>query len=136
MSSRLVPALFLTAALAVAVVGCGGDDDSSSGVDLGDKTFEDLTASSTVEVDAVDNNFKPAYIEVKAGTTVTFTNAGRSEHNVLPVEEGAFDPIDVEEFEPGTSQTVTFDEVGDVPYYCSLHGTTTQGMVGAVRVVE
>lgn len=133
---RVLVVLVLAAGLLLAPA-CGGDDDTdSSSVDLSDKTFEDLTGSSTVEVDAVDNNFKPAYIEIKAGTEVTFTNQGRNQHNVLPVDEGAFEPIDVEEFEPGTSQSITFDEPGDYPYYCSLHGTKTKGMVGAVRVVE
>ena len=133
---RALVVLVLAAGLLFAPA-CGGDDDTdSSSVDLSDKTFEDLTGSTSVEVDAVDNNFKPAYIEIKAGTTVTFTNQGRNQHNVLPVDEGAFEPIDVEEFEPGTSQSITFDDPGDYPYYCSLHGTKTKGMVGAVRVVE
>jgi len=124
------------AVLATVAAACGGDDAGSSGVDLRDKPFEDRTGSSTVEVDAVDNAFRPAYITVRAGTTVTFINRGRNQHNVLPVVEGAFDPIEVDELEPGASQSITFDEPGDVPYYCSLHGTTTKGMVGAVRVVE
>ena len=102
--------------------------------DLSVEEFEDLTAETAVDVQARDNNFVPAYIEVKAGTTVTFTNRGRNQHNVLPTTEGAFPSIEVDDLEPGTSQDITFDEPGDYPYYCSLHGTKTKGMVGAIRV--
>jgi plastocyanin len=105
-------------------------------VDLADADFDDLTAEAAPEVDAVDNLFKPPYITVKAGTTVTFRNDGRNSHNVYPATEGAFEPLDTESFEPGTESTITFDEAGDYAYYCTLHGTTTKGMVGAIRVVE
>ena len=44
--------------------------------------------------------------------------------------------IDQEDFDPGDEGAVTFDEVGDFPYYCSLHGTPTKGMIGGIRVVE
>jgi plastocyanin len=104
-------------------------------VDLSDKEFEDLTGQSEVAVTARDNTFAPGYIEISVGTTVTFTNRGRNQHNVLPANEGAFEPIEVEDLEPGTSASLTFDEPGDYPYYCSLHGTKTKGMVGAIRVV-
>lgn len=104
--------------------------------DLSVEEFEDLTAESGVDVTARDNTFVSDYITVKAGTTVTWTNRGRTEHNVLPVTDGAFEPIEISDLEPGMSASITFDEPGDYPYYCSLHGTKTKGMVGAVRVVE
>lgn len=104
--------------------------------DLSVKDFTDMTGQSEVAVQARDNTFLPAYIEIDAGTTVTFTNRGRNQHNVLPTVAGAFEPIEVEDLEPGTSQDRTFDTPGDYPYYCSLHGTKTKGMVGAIRVVE
>ncbi|MCZ7631783.1 MAG: plastocyanin/azurin family copper-binding protein [Microthrixaceae bacterium] len=94
------------------------------------------TGESEVTVDAVDNNFKPKYIEISKGTAVNFVNEGRNVHNVLPVEEGAFKPIDADDFDPGDDGTITFDKTGDFPYYCSLHGTKTKGMIGGIRVVE
>ncbi len=133
------------------VAGCSSDDsggDSSSGDDgaaaetaealalMDEGDIKDETGESEVTVDSRDNVFKPKYIEVTAGTTVTFDNVGRNVHNVLPVEEGAFTPIEADEFDPGDVGTITFDEVGDYPYYCSLHGTKTKGMIGGVRVVE
>jgi plastocyanin len=133
-------------ALALAVSACGGTSGASSdaedttttvaaGPDLTDVTFEDATDATTVEVQARDNSFEPQFVEVKAGTSVTFTNVGRTEHNVYPAVDGAFAPVDATDLEPDEAATITFDEPGDVPYYCTLHGTTTKGMVGAIRVV-
>ena len=31
---------------------------------------------------------------------------------------------------------MVFDEPGEYPYYCTLHGTETAGMVGTIRVVD
>jgi plastocyanin len=132
--------------LAVLVGACSSNDDTSStttealkpadGPDLSQADFVDETASTAVDVEVRDNTFHAPYIEVKVGTTVTFTNKGKNKHDVYPVEDGAFTPIEVDELDPGEAGTVTFDEAGDVPYYCTLHGTTTKGMIGAIRVVE
>jgi plastocyanin len=127
--------VFILPLAAVVATACG-DDTTTSSVDLSDKTFTNLTSSAEVEVQARDNVFAPAYIEVSRGTTITFANDGRNPHNVLPVDDRAFPPIEAEDLQPEDTGTVTFDQPGDYPYYCSLHGTTTRGMVGAVRVVE
>jgi len=129
----------LTATASVLLLtSCGGSDtEVQEAKDLmNDADITDETGSADVVVNARDNVFVDEYIEVKAGTTVTFDNTGENVHNVLPVEEGAFTPIEADEFDPGDVGTITFDEVGDVPYYCSLHGTKTKGMIGGVRVVE
>ncbi|MBK6857737.1 MAG: cupredoxin domain-containing protein [Microthrixaceae bacterium] len=104
--------------------------------DLSDAEWTDLTDKDVVTVQARDNIFVKPYIEVRAGTTVTFNNRGRNQHNVLAVPEDRFESIEAEELEPGMKQEVTFTAPGDYPYYCSLHGTATKGMVGAIRVVE
>ena len=128
----------LTAAALLA--GCSSQSLTSTGTtvpagpDLSSVTFEDETGSATVAVDAVDNTFKAEYVEVSAGTAVTFRNDGRNDHNVIPTTTDGFAAIQADQFEPGTEQTVTFTDPGDYPYYCSLHGTTTKGMVGAIRV--
>ncbi|MBX3286157.1 MAG: cupredoxin domain-containing protein [Actinobacteria bacterium] len=145
---RIRATVLAAATVAVVLVGCGSGESDSTGagspttkplaaaVDLSKADFEDRSTESAPEVDAVDNLFKPPYIIVKAGTTVTFRNDGRNNHNVFPAVEGTFDPLETDAFEPGTESTITFDEAGDYPYYCTLHGTTTKGMVGAIRVVE
>jgi plastocyanin len=120
----------------LALAGCGDGSGGADGVDLSSTRFTDMTAQDEVVVNAVDNSFKPRYIEVKAGTTVTFRNDGRNPHNVLAVEKGAFEDIETEDFKPKVEATITFGEPGDFPYYCSLHGSKTKGMTGAVRVAE
>ena len=124
--------------LALVAVGCGSDppSTSSTSVDLSGKNFSLKTSERDVGVGALDNQFTPPYIEVKRGTTVTFENDGRNPHNVVPAEEGAFTPIETEAFEPDATATVTFDVVGDYPFYCSLHGAPGKGMAGAIRVIE
>ncbi len=118
--------------------GSSGDDaKTAEAIDLMDKgDVKDETGQTEVTVDARDNIFKPVYIEVSKGTTVRFVNEGRNRHDVVPVEEGQFAEIEPDAFEPDDEGTITFDEAGDYPYYCTLHGTPTTGMIGGVRVVE
>lgn len=130
-----------TTALAVVLLGAascggGGSSKSSSALNLDGKQFKDHTGKATVDVDAVDNSFTPKYITVSAGTKVKFKNDGHNEHNVIAANEGAFKSALQSDFQPGTTVTVTFAKAGDYPYYCSLHGTATVGMVGGVRVVK
>ena len=142
-SRTLAVALALTTALALTA--CSSDDTASDdpaplkptdGPDLSDKDFTDSTGKADVAVQVRDNSYIEAYVEVSPGTTITFTNVGRTEHDVYPVVDGDFAPIEPTEMEPEDIATLTLDEPGDYAYYCTLHGTTTKGMVGAIRVVE
>ncbi len=143
----------VAAVAAVVLVGCGESNPNASSSDTGadsgsdaatqeavklmdDGDIIDETGEKAVTVDAVDNNFKPEYIEVTKGTKVKFVNKGGNKHNVSPVAEGEFKPIDTDEFDPGEDGTITFDEAGDFPYYCTLHGTKTKGMIGGIKVVD
>ena len=135
------------AALVAGLVACGSGEPApqtsptttaakaAEGPDLLAVTFEDATGQEAVAIQARDNSYLPEYVEIDAGTTVTFTNKGRNQHNVYPTVEGSFATIDTDDFEPGESAEVTFTEPGDYPYYCTLHGTKRKGMVGAIRVV-
>ena len=139
-------------ALALAAGGaaaCGGDDDGGSGQASGEGDGGGLASEGAGDVpdDAVvidgtaaavqslDNTFRAPDIQVQPGTTVTWTNDGRNEHDVLPVEGDAWG-VEVEDFQPGASYEHTFTEPGVYDYYCSIHGTTTAGMVGTVVVAE
>jgi plastocyanin len=145
---RLRSALCATIGLvALLGAGCGSDaggdettarstSSSSTPVDLSDVDWVDLSDEAEVVIQSRDNTFRPGYVVVRAGTPITFRNVGRTEHNALPVDEISFEGIEAEELEPRAERTITLDEPGDHPYYCSLHGTTTKGMVGAIRVVE
>jgi plastocyanin len=133
---RVVALLMLSLVAFGGLTGCGGDDSGSGAVDLDGKEFVDETGSDAVTIDAVDNSFRPQYVEISAGTTVTFENRGRNLHNVLPANEGAFEPIETDDLEPGEKADIVFDTPGDYAYYCSLHGSPTAGMIGGIRVVE
>jgi plastocyanin len=140
-SRRVLPALVLPLLLAAAA--CGGDDatasptaaDTAAESEPSDAVFEDLTGQDEVVIQVRDNSFMAQYATVSAGTTVTFDNRGRNPHNAVPVESGAFTEVPTESLQPGQAATVVFDEPGDYPYYCTLHGTETAGMVGTIRVV-
>jgi plastocyanin len=105
------------------VAGCG--DDGGQQVTLVEGVIEDI--------DAIDNTFRPETVEVAAGTEVHWTNRGRNEHNVLPVDGDEWG-VEAETFAPEDEYTHRFTEPGTYAYYCSLHGTTTQGMVGEIVV--
>lgn len=86
-----------------------------------------------VNVLALDNTFRPETIEISAGTEVVWTNGGRNEHNVLPVEGDAWG-VQTEDFVPQDVYSHVFTTPGTYPYYCSIHGTTEVGMIGTVVV--
>jgi plastocyanin len=88
-----------------------------------------------VQVRSLDNTFRVADIEIVAGTEVWWTNSGRNEHNVLPVDENEDWGVATEDFVPGDEYRHVFGLPGTYLYYCSIHGTTTVGMVGSVTVL-
>ena len=88
------------------------------------------------QVKMLDNVYNAPVVRIPAGAGVIFQNAGRTPHNVVPVDparwpvEGAAPTI-----EPGDKQVVTLDEPGVYEFYCSFHGTAGGlGMAGAVVV--
>jgi plastocyanin len=136
--------------------GCGGGDSSASpgsgaGSDGGGLSSSgaggDPTAGGEVPDDvvkvegteaavtALDNSFRVENIEVAPGTTVTWDNRGRNEHNLLPVKGSGWG-VEVDAFQPGDTYRRTFDTPGVYHYYCSIHGTTDGGMIGTVVVAD
>jgi plastocyanin len=107
---------------ATGLVGCGGDDDPVT-----------LVEGVEEPVDVLDNTYRPDRLEVAAGTEVAWHNGGRNDHNVLPVEGDEWG-VDADAFAPGDDYRHRFTEPGTYAYYCSLHGTTTKGMVGTIVV--
>ena len=71
---------------------------------------------------------------VDAGTEVVWTNDGRNDHNVLPVEDSAGWGVEADSFGPDAEYRHRFVEPGTYRYYCSLHGTTDKGMIGSIVV--
>jgi plastocyanin len=124
--------------LAGGFAACGGDDAGGLASEGDDPAVpEDVVVveGTSAEVTALDNTFRAADIEVQPGTTVTWENKGRNDHDVLPVEGDAWG-VEVEGFGPGDAYSTTFDEPGVYRYYCSIHGTTDEGMVGTVVVAD
>jgi plastocyanin len=118
------PVRFLAAAGVPAMLlgSCGGSGDAAP-----------VLVDDEVAVQALDNTFRPEEITVAAGTEVVWTNDGRSVHNVLPVEGDDWG-VEAGDFGPDAVYGHRFTEPGTYRYYCSLHGTTTAGMVGVVEV--
>ena len=125
--------------VAVVAVACGGDDGGDTagagGGGGGDAPDATVLEGDAVEVEAIDNSFVPEAAQVAAGTEVTFVNAGRNSHNVVPEDEDAEWAVGTEDFQPGDSSSFTFEEPGTYRFYCSIHGTIDTGMPG-VLVVE
>ena len=117
---------------------CGAEKSASANSNSVAPTAGDEAAgaqSGAVAVTAVDNSFKAETVTVTAGSTVTWTNAGRNDHNIKPSDAGDFG-VDPAGFKPGTTYSATFATPGTYHYYCSIHGTKDRGMIGTVEVVS
>jgi plastocyanin len=139
-------ALGLVVAAVAVLAACGEDSpDSATDTTIAAVTIPALepTDSAPVETFApngevvnvlsLDNTFRPETIEISAGTEVVWTNGGRNDHNVLPVEGDAWG-VQAEDFVPQDVYSHVFTTPGTYPYYCSIHGTTEVGMIGTVVV--
>jgi plastocyanin len=120
--------------------GGGGEAAAGSGeTGSGDEEPEELEDVVVLEgpvaaVDVRDNTFNEENIQVPLGTRVVWTNNGRQDHDIVPVENGwGVEPAD---FIPDAVYEHVFDEPGTYRYYCSLHGTADAGMTGAVVVTQ
>lgn len=73
------------------------------------------------------NSYNPNPIEIKVGDMVTWINDDSSRHTVTSSNDSTFDS-DV--LRTGETFSFTFDNVGEYPYFCTLHPS----MVGTVVV--
>ena len=110
---------------------CGGSGSGSAATTVSTQA----PLSGAVAIAVLDNNFRPQDVTVTKGSTITWTNEGRAEHNIV-----AFGPTpfheDTKSFPPGGTYSWTADTIGTFRYYCSIHGTATAAMYGSVTVVE
>jgi len=90
------------------------------------------SATTPVKTDAVtlprSYRFDPASIEVRAGTTVTWTNADNFTHSVQ-----VSGTSDTHVMKPGETASVVFGHPGTYAYICTFH---TQNMKGTVTVTS
>nr|WP_320160555.1 cupredoxin family copper-binding protein [uncultured Methanoregula sp.] len=68
--------------------------------------------------------FSPATLTVKAGTTVTWTNADGTSHTVVS-DAGAPSAFTSPSIANGASFPFTFTQAGTYPYHCSIHPSMT-----------
>jgi plastocyanin len=92
-----------------------------------------LVEGESVRVSAIDNFFLAETVIVRAGTEVLWTNDGRNDHDVVPVDSEGWG-IALSEFPPGANYRHRFVEPGTFRYYCSIHGTAERGMIGTIEV--
>jgi plastocyanin len=141
MRGRIITVILLAAVLAAACGSSGGSSKAATSnpypavVDLRSKT---TGSYPEVHVEVKDNDFVPGAIRINPGTTVSWKNEGRSPHDIMPSDPkqdfGRAFGVGAGKFTPGTEYEFRFDKPGVYPYYCSLHGTTTKGMIGEVIV--
>ena len=74
-----------------------------------------------------DFTFKPGELRVKAGTTVTFTNADGFAHTAT-AKDKSFDSGNLEQ---DATFEHTFEEAGTFEYLCAVHNS----MTGTITVV-
>ena len=90
-------------------------------------------SGSTQSVRVVDSAFEDREITVTVGTTVMWTHSGNFPHTVT-ADDSSFDSGNLAS---GNVFSVTYNEVGTFPYYCSYHGGPNgSGMAGVVIVTE
>lgn len=105
---------------------CGGDDDNEGPEATGAAASSEETAADGDAVAIADFNYKPADLEVAAGTTVTFTNEDGFAHTVT-AKDKSFDSGNLDE---GATFEHTFEEPGTYDYLCAIHNS----MTGSVTV--
>ena len=129
----------------ILLVSCGGDSQDSEAT-----TIETVPANGeVVNIQALDNSFRPVDFEIAAGTEVMFDNRGRNDHNILPdtIKDDAgltallasdTSPtawgVASPDFVPGDTYSHLFNVPGVYKYYCSIHGAPGAGMYGTLTV--
>jgi plastocyanin len=76
-----------------------------------------VSTATHVDVDVIDLDFKPAVLQIPAGTTITFKFTGAAAHSVTD-DRGRFDSGIKSH---GSTWDYTFTTAGTYTYYCVLH---------------
>jgi plastocyanin len=120
--------------LVLAAACAGGPSDVAVGPQSGSVAAPN---GVVVEVQSLDNSFRPEVLTVEAGTEVVFTNVGRNDHNVLPQPDSLQGwGVGEAEFGPGAEYRHVFDVPGEYRYICTIHGVKGKGMVGVLTVTS
>lgn len=129
--------LHLLAALGLVVLGltagCASDpSDVGAGPNAGRAGAPN---GVVVEVQALDNSFRPEALTIEVGTEVVFANVGRNDHNVIPQPDSIQGwGVGEAEFAPRAEYRHVFESPGEYRYICTIHGVKGKGMVGVLTV--
>jgi uncharacterized cupredoxin-like copper-binding protein len=120
------------ALVALAITGCGGDDNATPA----GGTTAPSAGAQTVNVSETEYKLDPSDPTVQAGT-VSFkaTNDGSADHN-LEVEGPEGEQELDQNIAPGESGTLTVDlsKPGKYEFYCPVDGHRDLGMEGEITV--
>ena len=123
MTPRRLLGLGVAALALIGLAGCSGNSSASDGAPF-------KVSGTAVQTDKVElpksYKFVPAVIEVKAGSTVTWTNHDDFPHNVT-ILTGADKTS--ENLGVGQSATIPFTNADTVYYECSLHPQQMHGKI-------
>jgi plastocyanin len=111
------PFLLATFVLSIALSGCGSDDDPvEEGGGGGDAADHEVNIQSFA--------FSPAALTIAVGESVNWTNNDAAVHTTTSgtPTAGSGDIWDSGNLAAGGTFERTFDEAGDFPYYCVIHG--------------
>jgi plastocyanin len=118
---------FASVAILAAIVGVGTvAADPEAAPARAEASVEEPSLAAQVLIDAGERSFDASAVEVPAGTTVEWRNAGSHTHHLVRSLGGA---TVVEDLSPGSSEVATFAEPGTYDYWCTIHpemaGTVT-----------
>lgn len=97
------------------------------------KGQQDATDQPEVSVDIGDFFYEPTVLTVSKGTTVTWTNQGNIQHNVVSWSGSPNQGLDSELLGNGETYSYTFEETGDYVYFCEPHPFRMRGIVTVVE---
>ena|SRR5688572_18813204 len=120
---RLVAFAAAALALGLGLGACSDDDENAGSANGSAESAESTdTAASGGNAVAIEGfAFKPGDLEVKAGTTVTFTNEDDFAHTAT-AKDKSFDTGNLDK--DGTFEH-TFEEAGTFEYLCAIHNSMT-----------
>lgn len=123
-SSSLLRSAAAAGLLVLGLGACGGDDDGGGAA----PTVPGATGAVTDKIEVKDFKFTPETTSVRAGTTVTWTFADDSDHNVEPADP-ASELKKSPDLQGGATYSFKFTKAGMVSYRCGIHEQMTGSVV-------
>tara|TARA_Y100000310_G_scaffold154313_1_gene153875 strand:- start:1477 stop:1860 length:384 start_codon:yes stop_codon:yes gene_type:complete len=125
---RKILSLLVLVTVSFLLVSCGSEEVTENKLSENSEKEEvvmKVVSDGVAQVVISNAQFMPTDLEIKAGTTVEWNNADTKDHTIT-FENGDFDEI----LPVGASVTYTFEEVGELRYFCQFH----PGMQGNIIV--